>query len=632
MANRIYEIPIPATWKDGRPFDPANDTTARLKLDENIKRWRQARPDERAGYELDSIDQDRHVVTLIRRRHVAGVERDHKRLIINLPDNMCQPGKGRLVCSTFEPTRAGWYVTEFKPYQGKAVMEQLSDSQLACRAILANALRIQPWDLTVTPTEEGGWLVRLGDGIIYSTNQDPAMQTAVETKGVGRPGWWFDSDSSTGRITIHPGQLPTFDKAYPYPWDLLADPGRHATASFGVRLPDHGGEPAPRLDLDWRESSFLLVGGEGGTGKSVAINDLLAAEISQRVNLAIIDTPNKASDYYWCRPWVTPGYWGCESEVQAAGVVNRLVNDIEHGERAKAWAEHGWQSWYDIPDWAKARYPIFDIVIDEYSTLVDGAQLVKTLPNPDKTLPAVCEQTFLGHARYRIKSNVIRLLRTARAQGYRLILISQTVNDRSGLGPTTRDLFGHRMVMGPNPSESLVNGVFHDPRTVPPVGKNILDDGVSKGVGRSELAGDRARVFKTYWAGGRGLTDTQWFGRRLADLIGLPDDVDRDRYLDTLREHTGDDPVDVEYMRHLTDRISIPYRQALATDAIMGALKDVWDESRMTFGDGAASTPPDTAGGDPGPADTPATPVGAADGGGVQLMDAASLARLMEGR
>lgn len=634
--SRIYQISYPAQWPDGRPFDPIGDHDARLQLDKVIKRWRQAAPGERADYVLDSIDATAHTVALKRPRSISSIEQiDPNRKRIRLQESLCKPNKWREATAIWENQMPGWRMIRFDPWKGEALMGKLDDEQIAARAILSQALRITPLQLTVEHAKDGGWHVELENGVVYSTTQDAALQTAVNTKGVGRPGWWFKADPSTGVIDIHPGQLPTFDKAYPYPFDMLGGPEWKTRASFGVQLPDHGGEKASPLILNWKESSFLLVGGEGGTGKSVAINDLLAGEIAQRVNLAIVDMPNKASDYYWARPWVTPGYWGCESTVQGMGVLNRLVHEIEHGERADVWKQYGWQSWYDIPDWAKRKYPLFDIVIDEYSTLVDGAMTIKSLPNPDKTLPAVYEQYFNGHVAAKIKSNVIRLLRTARAQGYRMILISQTINDKSGLGPTTRDLFGHRMVMGPNPSEALVRGTFHDPTAVPDVPKNILDEGVSKGVGRSELGGDLARIFKTYWAGEHGLTDTQVFGRRLAEAIGLPDDVDRDRYLDTLREHKGDDPIDVKYMRHLTDRVSMPYGEAMATDAILTAIRDNWDESKMNFG--VNDSAPGDGTGDDG--DAPAAPVKPKDRpdgnpapGGSQLMDAADLARLMEGR
>lgn len=623
MANRIYQIPIPGQWPDGHPFDPINDRNAKQKLDQNIQQWKQANPAERTGYELESIDQDNHLITLSRRNTIAGIQKKGDRKLIRLPDAMCNPGKGKLVCATFEPQNDGWYVTEFNPYQGEAYMERLDQQQLTCRAILAKALKLDPWDLKVTHTPEGGWHVTLAPGIIYSTDQDNALNQAVTTNGVGHPGWYANPDPATNTIIIHPGQLPTFQPTYPYPWNRLGQKNGLLHATFAVKLPDHGGQTATPLELNWKESSFLLVGGEGGTGKSVAINDLIANEISQGVNLAIIDTPNKAGDYYWLRPWVTPGYWGCDSDIQAAGVINRLIHDIEHGERAQAWKENGWQSWYDIPQWAKDKYPIFVILIDEYSTLVDGAMPVRSMPNPDKTLPPICEQTYHGYAKQTIKQNVTRLLRTARAQGYRLILISQTISERSGLGPTIRDLFGHRIVMGPNPSKSLVEGTFHDPANMPDVPANLYDDKVTKGVGRSELAGDRARIFKTYWAGEHGLTDTQTFGRKLMELRGLPDGIDPDRYLDTLRAHTGDDPIDVDIMNQLTARITITEQQALQTDSILASLKDVWDQSLMNFGTTPTPTTPPAASHE-GPQDTtPPRP------GNPQTMPITSLARIM---
>lgn len=623
---QTFECSYPARLKSKSAggmigFHPESDASHRRMLDRMIDRYRLEHPDASDAI-LDSIDAERHVAVLVDRTVTVVEQGDRDRLPLRLAASECTPAAGPKVAERYEKRYPGFRLTEFHPYSGKALLERMTDRQATARGILAGNLKIKPWEVRVTPAKDGGWDCMLDQTIIYQPDRmDKSIQQACEQ--IGHPGWWFEADARTGVISMHPGELANFEPVHPLPEDTLGAPENGRYTPFGVLLPHVGGGEFETARIDWKEGSFLLIGGEGGSGKSVFTNVVLAEQIAQGVELTIVDTNSKSTDYFWCRPWVK--YWGCESIVQACGCLNRLVWEMEHGERAKAWKANAWQSWYDIPDWAKRKFPIHVIVIDEYASLVDEAQACKTIPNPEKTLPAVLEQAYNGYAEYLIRRNVIRILRLARFMGYRLILASQTVSQASGLPPSIRDLFTHRVAMGPNPSESLEKGVFHDLAGMPAVPSNIIDSGVSKGVGRAELAGQTGRIFKTWWAGRDGMVDTEVFGHMLADRVGLPDWCDRDRYFNTIAKHTADDPVDAEYMHELTDRIAIGESEAIATDSTLQALKDAWDESSMNFGsnDGDDGRTParDARPVEPAPA-----------GSGARLMDASRLADLMSGR
>ena len=619
-------------------FDPASNADHRRKLDENIDQWRRQHP-EAHDAQLDSIDMDAHVAVLID-HGITSVNREGSQQIVNLRPADQKPAAGERIARIWE-ARLGMKMVRFEPYEGRAVFEALDKDRVSARGILANALGVKPWEVMVEPRADGGWRCRLARTIIWQPSK-MAARTQEACEQIGHVGWTYTADAKTGIIDIIPGEPPVFLKTHPFPFDRLGSPADRDRTPFGVKLPARGGadvvyEP---VEMDWRESSFLLIGGEGGSGKSVLANNLLASIVAQQPLLSVVDLANKATDYYWLRPWVTAGYWGCESVVQAAGVLNMLVDEIEHGERARAWKENAWQNWLDIPRWAKEKYPLHYIVVDEYSSLVDEAQLVKRIPKADSVLPAVWAQMFTGQAENDIRSRVLRLLRTARAQGYRLILISQTVNERSGLGPTTRDLFGQRIVMGPNPSEALVRGVFHDVASMPVVPEHLTALGVTKGVGRAEFTGQASVVFKTTYAGTQDRSDTYMLAQALVDRIGVPDGVDAARFLRTLEPHGEDDPVDAEYMRWLTDRVSMPYARALATDPVLSAIKGAWDESRIALGERPDPIPgmgADTDGADAGDGDAD----GAGDAGlpaaspdtdsqpSGPVMDAHELARLM---
>lgn len=624
-----FKFPVTVKTRDGGmiPFDPAHDGTHRALLDRQISQWKTVTPAAKDA-ELDYIDMEHHVAKLVDRT-VTTVDTEAGRQIVSLAPADQKPTAGDRIARVWEQ-RLGLNMTRFEPYEGRAVFERLTADQARARLMLADAWGIKPWDVQVSPRADGGWHCRLAPSIVFKPSKmDAATRQAAIS--IGRYGWTYEADAKHGVVDIIPGEPPTFLKTHPYPFDRLGDPADRDRTPFGVKLPARGGDHAvwEPACIDWTESSFVLVGGEGGSGKSVLVNGMLASLIAQRPELSIIDLSNKATDYYWCRPWVTPGHWGCESIVQAAGVLNRLVDEIEHGERAQVWKRNAWQNWLDIPKWAKQRYPLHYIVIDEYSSLVDEAQTVRSIPNPEKTLPAVFGSLFTGQAENDIKTRTLRLLRTTRAQGYRLILISQTINDKSGLGPTTRDLFGQRIAMGPNPSESLMKGVFHDLASLPEIPENLAVEGVTKGVGRAEFTGQPSCVFKTCYAGDSQYSDTYRLAQALIERIGVPDGVDATRFSKLLEPHGEDDPVDAEYMHEMTSRIDLPYGKALESDPILVALKQSWEESKAGY-----ETPsPMPAGDEPETADGPVSsgrPAVEVDSSG-PVMDARMLESLMRG-
>lgn len=610
-----------------KPFDPVNNETHRQLLDKLLARYYRDHPEARNAT-VDHIDATRHVVVL-REKTAAMITGEGDARTVTLPDEFNTPAKGEKAAVWVKTNCPGFTMTAYHPYEGTAEAMRLDARTITVRNILADNLSVKPWQLDVTPTEDHGWSVRLKDGVIWNpAKMEKGMEQACRL--IGGDGWWYERDRQHERLIVHPGQPAVFQPVHPYPFTLLGEPERLQTRTpFGVYLPRTGGDPYEMACVDWKQGSFLLVGGEGGSGKSVLVNNLIAGLIAAGIIPCIVDLKNKSTDYYWCRPWVH--WWGCESIVQAAGVVNRFVWEAEHGERGQAWAENGWQNWYDIPAWAKRKYPRYCLILDEFSSLTDEAVKVSSIPKAEKTPPPILEALFKGQAEQDIKANATRLLRTARAQGYLMILISQTVSQSSGLPPNTRDLFSNRIGQGSNPSEGLVKGVFHDLAGLPDFPPRLLDGVNAKGLGRVELAGERARIFKTFWAGHDGMSDTEALAHALVDYVGVPDDIDAPRFLDTLRKHGPDEPVDVEYMNYLTDRISMSYEDALHTDTMLPLLRDALQESRDVFGEtamnpsGNTETQSDT--------NTPVNdvPGGGADAdSGVKLLNADALVGLLK--
>lgn len=633
-----YEIPYPETIADRNheriPFDPVGNATHRKFLDRVIAKWKTLHPDAQDA-QVDVIDEDRRMV-ILHSASVASVKRDDAGAIrVNLLPEQCKPNKGREVAAAYERKFPGFHLTEFHPYESTALLERMSDRELTARGLVCEYVGCDPWNVKIKEHDhDEGFSLSFLAPFVFKKDADQSKLDGAAV-AIGHDGWWSQVDARTGEGDIIPGEPPTFLKSHEYPFGLLGSEECFDRTPYGVGLPEHGGDPYRQMFVDWRESSFLLIGGEGGSGKSVLVNSLLAQLIAQRVELSIIDLENKASDYYWLRPWVTKNHWGCGSITQSAGVLNLLVQEIEKGERAQVWKENALQNWYAAPRWVKEKYPRHLIVVDEYSSLVDEQKVVQNVPDPSKKLPAVFERLFLQQSEYDIQHSVRRLLRTARAQGYMLIVISQTISMQSGLPPAVRDLFGHHAVMGPSPSQAMMKGAFHDLPNIPEVPRRVFDDGVTKGVGRMEPAGGKGIVFKTCYAGVDGMSDTERLARALVERIGLPDDVDESRFLGTLRPPSEDHPMDAEYMRFLTDRISLSEEDAIRSDSTLAELKRAWDESKSNFGDGDPVSPQPAATGlddgrEPSAPTRSAGITGVVPSGG--LLDARELARVMEGR
>lgn len=604
-------------------FSPESDERHLALLERKVEQYKQAKhlPDD---YRIEKIIPESHLV-------VIGDGSLPRLMHIKLSPAQSSASKGKEVQSVYEEKYPGYFLTEFDGTNGRAVLERLSAEAVTARTLIAEYLRTDVWNIKIAPRDKGGWNLTFAAPFVYQADRDDP-KLAQAAVAVGKVGWRAESQPKQATAQIIPGTPATFKHFHPFNPTQLGNPALRDKTPIGVQLPASGDLPYEPAYVNWKESNFLLIGGEGGSGKSVLINSMLAHIIAQKPLLSIIDTKPKSTDYNWCRPWVSPEQWGCESIPQAAGVLNLLIEEMEHGERAQAWGEHGWQNWLDIPQSAKQDFPLHYIVIDEYASLVDEAKIVSDIPNPERKLPVVFERLFTNQAEERIRSRVTRILRTARAQGYRMILASQTINDRSGLGPTIRDLFGHHIVMGSNPSEAMKKGAFHDLASIPEIPEQVFIDGVAKGVGTAEISGAKGFIFKTCYAGDSERTDTQNLARHLIDAIGLPADIDRDRFLQTLdnKENPG-----VDMMRHLTERISLPMSKALASDTTLQAIKDAWDESLANHGGGSTGLDGDN--------DTPTAPVSTPDGPDTTpttgaatppqgFMSAQALADVMSGR
>lgn len=365
---------------------------------------------------------------------------------------------------------------------------------------------------------------------------------------------------------------------------------------------------------------LFLMGGFVPTHNSVTINDIITLGVGTGAELYVIDHSTKATDYYWCRPWIHR--WGADSLLQTAGLLKWLLDDIEDGgARAKAWKAHGWQNWYDdLSDKDKRDYPYRLIVVDELSQLTVGAKDATSLPkNP---LPPVMERMFEQQVKSLILSTLIRILQIGRAYGYRVVVATQIASSTTGMPPALRGNLGNKLIMGAKVNDAQKNLIFNVPRDVPDIPANVIDEGVSKGAGLSEMEGQPPYDFKSAFPVLGHHAGVAALGKALVDRVGLPDGIGRDEYLDSLDKDTPSNP---DFERRIMSRIRFPESESYARFPFLQAIKDKWDEAVDEYG---GSTPASDS--DPqSQANEPSSESRAA-GSGATLMDATALARIME--
>ena len=58
-----------------------------------------------------------------------------------------------------------------------------------------------------------------------------------------------------------------------------------------------------------------------GSGKTNLLNAAIAGSLAAGAELAILDLPSKSVDFLWCKRFVRPGGWGCDSPEAAVTVL-----------------------------------------------------------------------------------------------------------------------------------------------------------------------------------------------------------------------------------------------------------------------------------------------------------------------
>lgn len=446
------------------------------------------------GFVLESISPGAGTATATRQVEmveVSEVTEGESTMDIKLTSKV-KPADGDKFAARLEDQNEGYYMTAFEPFLGYATMTRLTDDEARCRGAVALALGVKPWDVQVKATVDGGFTLGLPRTYVPSKHDAKLEEVAVAV--VGHEGWYVTANAKNLTARIVPSDPPTFPAAIPYPLGV-----KKFDAKASWRIPvgktlggnGHDGEV---LELDFDGTPGALVVGTAGSGKTVSINALIAGALARGFELAIGDVPHKAIDFTWCKDFVRPGGWGCDSP---AATLTMLKLVYEEGKRrATLLAEHDVQKIQELPAGLRPK-PIM-VVLDEVTGMFALEEVPKGIP---KTHPLVREATATNLIIQMIKLTVAKIPAELRFVGIRIIVATQMAQANTGISVPLKTNLANRMLLGSNPNEAARGHAFLDPRSVPAVPENIkADRNAARGVGGAEFEGQVPVIFKSYFA------------------------------------------------------------------------------------------------------------------------------------
>lgn len=400
----------------------------------------------------------------------------------------------------------GFYLTEFNPYasQPYLVLTKMAEDEVLCRREVAKALGCPEWEVQVKKNQNsGGFTIKMPSSYVASKHDEKLAEAA---EAVGEVGWYVKADPKTLVARMYESTPPTFDPLIPYPMQPASKISAYQRGGkgwekllVGMNLPDPGKKSGSPFYLDLGAAPHTQLSGTSGSGKSVTINAMIGAALSQKFLLAVVDLPHKAVDFTWCKPWVMPGGWGCESKVESLATMRLLYEEGER--RARLLKEYDVQNWKDLPPSAEELSPIF-IVVDELTGLFVTEEIPKGVSKDSPEYPElVLEPQQKNLVTSMLKKYIKQIAAEMRFVGLHLLISSQVSSTNTGVGTDLRMNLANKILLGPNPTKGNRNMSLTDTTRVPYVPANIQADAdAARGVGVSELEGATPTVFKTAFA------------------------------------------------------------------------------------------------------------------------------------
>ncbi|WP_277209198.1 hypothetical protein [Isoptericola croceus] len=241
---------------------------------------------------------------------------------------------------------------------------------------------------------------------------------------------------------------------------------------------------------------LFLVEGFIPTHNSVWSQSFLFGLFRRGWQVAIINAPQKKTDFEWAKPYVREHGWGCESKREAVAVA-RLVHE-EGVRRGRLLAEHSASKWQDLPADVRRENPPLMLVGDELAAQLMKEAEPKGLPREHPQRLEVQQENLESDL---LAVTLAKIPAEMRAAGIRVLYLTQQAQANFGIGPKIKVNLPHRVLLGSKPSKQQLGHAFQVPEKLPTIPQYIVaDDDAARGVGIAEFEGQTPQVFKGFFA------------------------------------------------------------------------------------------------------------------------------------
>lgn len=436
-------------------------------------------------WEIRSIDATKKKAIIVKKldSEINDVQQDKLTISVRLPQKY---DLDRVVLEIHQKYGNAFALVKLDTLGGVAVFKKLSDDERRCRDAVASVLKQQPWDVQVTKTKKGGFIVNLPPG--YRDSQYAVSMNEIAESTIGTPGWSFVASPQTNTGEFVPGKPPTLPKSIPFGHHIDTQNQWHRIY-LGEALGTKSDPRTTPLFTDFNENPHMLITGTTGSGKSVTVTTLILHALLGGWKLVILDPVKSGADFAYFAPWTETN--GFALSIHSTAEVTEWIQD-EFERRRSIIRRHLARNWTELPP--GTIQPLM-VVFDEVSTAL--AQL----PVPsggDSDDPVIMELRASNAKRAKVQALLLQLLQSARFSGIFLVLVTQTANNNTGIPPSMRNLMSGRIMMGVSPTEEQQKFSLANPKSVPPVPSWIAQDSnISKGCGVFEFSGYPPGVFKS---------------------------------------------------------------------------------------------------------------------------------------
>ncbi|WP_354574208.1 FtsK/SpoIIIE domain-containing protein [Frigoribacterium sp. UYMn621] len=418
----------------------------------------------------------------------------------DLPDSTLRPAaalwklaEGRVTAAQIDALAVsqGLRLVDFREYQNEAIVARLGGRTQQVRRRLAGLLGKAEHEVELEIAMTGGRIetvtVERSPNLgLEAEKRLTIWRNLIEAIPGGSNGWIVNDDSITGRVVLTYGEPRVLREMVPMAEILpphLA-PEEWATLPLGI---DAAGKV---VSIDLANGPHSVIAGPTGSGKTVALLQLMASAIARGHQVVLIDPTKGGLDFAAVRPWTVA--WATESLEAAQAAMERVYAEV--GRRKAILAREGEVKWSDFSTEVRETEnvrPIL-IVVDELGSLVLLEDVPKGLP---KTDPYVVEAETRNAARSIIRSLLGRVAREARFAGLHLAVALQRP-DAAILGGELRSNLTSAVQLAPPGKpisrEAMTMLIPGDQGPVASAALSELDDGKSRGL--AVIASDGGKV------------------------------------------------------------------------------------------------------------------------------------------